>query len=128
VATSTEELIDVPAVGPHELLYFRVHGWEKPLGERIKGFLWKSDDRSVWFDGAQNGGRIAPTLGLARNLLKVSPDADYSGDFKLGLTPRQLTFRIMTHGIVSLPTPIRRKIVVEFYKVPLSRPGIEPAG
>jgi hypothetical protein len=127
VATATEELIDVPAIGPNELLYFRVHGWEKPLGERIKGFLWKSDDRSVWFDGATNGGRVAPTLGTARNLLSISPASDYTGDFKLGLGPRQLTFRIMTHGVVSLPRPVRRDLVVEFYSVPLSRPAVENA-
>jgi hypothetical protein len=125
VKTTTENLIDVPSIGSNELLYFRVKGWDKTLGERVKGLLYKSDDRSVWFDGAKNGGRIGPTLGEARNLLKISPDADYSGDFRLSLPPRQLTFRIMTHGVLSAPKPIIRNIEVEFYVVPLSRPGRE---
>jgi hypothetical protein len=123
VETSTEEPIPVPPVGDGELLFFRAHGLDFNLRDRVQNLLWKPDERSVFFDG-QPGGRLAPTLADKRNLLKVGAASDYSPDFRLGFGVRQLTFRIATHGVLGPQRFRERRITVEFYRAPLTRPGI----
>jgi hypothetical protein len=123
VATTTGEPVRVPPVGDDALLYFRAPGFgDMSLGERLLAAAWKPYDRSVAFDG-ENGGRLAPSLAVAPNLLKVDPAVDYSPGFRLGLRPREMTLRMTTHGVLVPQRAVRRPVTVEFYRVPLSRPA-----
>ena len=123
VEADTEQDVPVPPVADDELLYFRVHGMGKSLREKVQSFLWKADERDVVFDG-ERVARIAPSLADRRNLLKVGARADYSGGFRLSLPPKAIRFRIATHGVLARQKFRVRPVTVEFYRVPLSRPGI----
>ena len=126
VSVHTEQPVSLPPVGDDELLLMRVEGFGKSLGESLLGLLWKPHPRSATLDDG-SGQVIAASLAPLPALVAAGGTADYPGDYKLALRTSTLTFHMTTQGVTSPLRSLDRALTVEFLRVPVSRPGADPA-
>jgi hypothetical protein len=126
VSTRTEQPVRLPDVRPDELLLMRVRGLDKSAAESLLALLWKPYSRSVTLDDGTSL-KIAPSLAPLPALVAAGGRADYPGDARIAPHTSTLTFHITTQGVVAPPKALDRALTVEFVRVPVSRPGADPA-
>lgn len=110
------QAVSVPRPAPAEVVLARVHGLEPTLGERVRTLLYRGVERRLEFDTGE--AKIAPSVAAHLVPVRVGHAADYSTSFELDQSTRTLTARI---GGVDRSS--RRRVRVDFFRLPVSRLG-----
>jgi hypothetical protein len=114
VTTRSPVGVAVPvADSKRELVFARVHGVGPSAYEKLRMLVYKLGERRIILNGFL-GYRLVPGTAAGPLLMSVPQSADYSEPFRLSPDATAL----------AVDTGDDRRLTIEFFRMPISRPGV----